>query len=446
MVRGLWWWLGALALAVAVLSNRWGAALGDSLEAGQQDWLPSWLVALAALGLGLGCVVRLAWPNRWWRWAALGLYVAVAALALGVVDDRYEADYPHYPGFGRADPPGGTFVDLSASPLRTCGVRTSGEIECWGDDYGDPPRGRFVKVDIFEYVGAGTGCAVAVDGSAECWIAERSGEHWEWRPWSNDFGQTDEPVGPFVDVSVAERYACGLRKDRSVVCWGDNLGDSFGTGEVWPKGALEVPEGTFTEVHAGIPPCALRTGGELVCWSDQAHSLTDEWDARSTLFDERWVQVSPGWEQDRYHPRTYWRSKSFSSPEAFMCAIRADATLSCRRRDLGYGFGEAKFTQVDHSLGPPCALRTDRSIMCWNPHHDPAWDVLLDPPRGEFTHLAVGANHACAIRIDGTVACWGNNSEIPLKPTPCLDGCPDGDGAVRAAGPRAAPNDLRQVA
>ena len=38
-----------------------------------------------------------------------------------------------YAGSGRASPPVGVFVDVSASGLRTCGVRDRGEIECWGD-------------------------------------------------------------------------------------------------------------------------------------------------------------------------------------------------------------------------------------------------------------------------------------------------------------------------
>ena len=71
--------------------------------------------------------------------------------------------------------------------------------------------------------------------------------------------------------------------------------------------------------------------------------------------------------------------------------------------------------QVDHSAGPPCGLRTDRTIVCWNPDGHPLWDELLNPPRGEFTDIAVGTYHACAIRVDGTVACWGENSNEPRE-------------------------------
>ena len=77
---------------------------------------------------------------------------------------------------------------------------------------------------------------------------------------------------------------------------------------------------------------------------------------------------------------------------------------------------------MDHTSGPPCALRMDRTIVCWNPGGEPELDVLTQPPEGEFTDIAVGAYHACAIRVDGAVACWGENSNRPdplhAKPVP----------------------------
>ena len=103
-------------------------------------------------------------------------------------------------------------------------------------------------------------------------------------------------------------------------------------------------------------------------------------------------------------------------PRAYVCGIRADATLICTPTNHGAEPPGGEFLQVDHYMGPPCALRTDRTIVCWDPHGHPSWDVLVDPPKGEFSHIAVGAHHACAIRVDGTVACWGENSEKPRRP------------------------------
>lgn len=56
-------------------------------------------------------------------------------------------------GYGRADPPAGVFVDVSAGWLRTCGVRADGALLCWGENVGEVPEGRFVGVDIVDYEG-----------------------------------------------------------------------------------------------------------------------------------------------------------------------------------------------------------------------------------------------------------------------------------------------------
>ena len=334
--------------------------------------------------------------------------------------DRFETDYPSNAGFGRAHPPAGTFVDLSAGAFHTCGVRTGGELLCWGADYIAIPGGRFVRVDTWESGVVRNMCAVAVDASAVC-----TSKNVLDPERSNEFGQADAPEGDFVDVSVAERFSCGLRTDGSAQCWGDNGSvpqDEWVPRDRWPDGALDVPEGPFVEVHAGHPPCALRPSGEFVCWSDHAYeslSSHSAVDRRLAIWDERLARASPGWGIN------YWRGPVEREPIEYVCGIRPDSTLvctACCREDPP----EGEFLQVDHTAGPPCALRADQSIVCWNPSGAPEFDVLADPPEGEFTQIAVGAYHACAIRVGGTVACWGENSDKPLERHCAPDApCPD---------------------
>ncbi len=417
------------------------------LKRGLRVWLPYWS----------------RWAiEHWSRLAVAALYLLVALTTLWPQDRLYEEDWPGYRGFGRADPPGGTFVDISAGEDRTCGVRTGGELVCWGDEFGKPPGGRFVKVDVWDQRGAGNACAVGADGALRCWGRFRSGSDLELLGHDNDFGQADPPGGVFVDVSVGERYACALRADGSAVCWGDNLGKSYSTApqyEWWPKGALAVPEGPFAQVHASIPPCGLRISGEVVCWSDQGRRLMDAWapdDAPDNVLNNKWTQLVAGW------------GSRLISDNAVLCGIRADATVGCspygayRERDSEPGrsafvlvtpdlypwVGSGEFRVMDWTSDAMCAVRADRSIDCTESHSEHIlsdvrddWRyALTDPPQGEFAQVAAGRVHACAIRTDGTVACWGNNSDRPRNPaTSCRRrACPDGDGAVRLAGQRAA--------
>ncbi len=423
-------------------------------------------MAVGLAAVGFVCLVRLAWPKKWWRWAVVASYVLVAATMLWPQDRIYEDDYPGYPGFGRADPPSGTFVDISAGEDRTCGVRTGGEIVCWGDEFDKPPGGRFVKVDIWDQRGAGNACAVAAGGALRCWSSYRTGRDREVFGHDNDFGQADPPGGVFVDVSVGERYACGLRADGSAVCWGDNLGHSYrpdGQLERWPRGALAVPEGPFSQVHASIPPCGLRTSGEVVCWSDQGRWLMDAWvrdDAPDNVLNNRWTHLATGWGG---------RLIGYgSADDAVLCGIRANATVGCSSygayyRTYGvrrprvvletpglYSWDDSgEFLAMDRTSDLMCAVRADRSLKCiWSRSlvlagYGEDWQYPSAAlPEGEFAQVAVGGVHACAIRTDGTVACWGSNSDRPSRPCkyPCIslnsDRRDDGRfGALLADGP-----------
>ena len=65
--------------------------------------------------------------------------------------------------------PAQTYTDISAGDRHTCAIRTSGTVDCWGDD---------------------------------------------------SDGQTNAPDGTFESLSVATTWSCGIRSDGSATCWG----------------------------------------------------------------------------------------------------------------------------------------------------------------------------------------------------------------------------------
>ena len=63
------------------------------------------------------------------------------------------------------------FAAVAAGEHHTCGLRSDGAIECWGDD---------------------------------------------------EYGQSDAPDGSFRAVSAGEFHSCGLRDNGAIECWGSN--------------------------------------------------------------------------------------------------------------------------------------------------------------------------------------------------------------------------------
>ena len=53
----------------------------------------------------------------------------------------------------------------------------------------------------------GYACGLRTDGRVECWGAGTT-------------GRADPPEASFTQISVGPYYACGIRDDKAVQCWG----------------------------------------------------------------------------------------------------------------------------------------------------------------------------------------------------------------------------------
>ena len=64
--------------------------------------------------------------------------------------------------------PAGGFAKIATASTHACGIRTGGELACWGEDSAgkaSPPAGAFTDLDLaFSY-----GCATGADGALACW-------------------------------------------------------------------------------------------------------------------------------------------------------------------------------------------------------------------------------------------------------------------------------------
>jgi hypothetical protein len=132
-----------------------------------------------------------------------------------------------------------------------CGVAVDGGVRCASIDDGggaawSVPDGRFKALDLGVVRGpSGTlpwACGIREDDTLACWGSASA-----------------PPAGAFASVSVGFNHACALRADGTMACWG-------GTS---PNGAdlARAPEGAFRSVSAGTwLTCAQRAAGDVTCW------------------------------------------------------------------------------------------------------------------------------------------------------------------------------------
>jgi Regulator of chromosome condensation (RCC1) repeat len=191
------------------------------------------------------------------------------------------------------------------------------------------------------------------DGRAQCWNTRRPGRSGVWRPF-----------GRFVQISAGTAKACGLRPNRSVVCW------VFGSAK--PAAA---PTGSFLQVSVGSGiACGLRTNGAAVCWGSR-------------------TKVPSG------------RFKYVATGDRAVCGVRIDGSIDCwgpRSGDLRKDRPAAKFRWVSVGSRYACGARTSGALVCWGN------DFLAAAfgPAGDFTEAKTGSQVTCALRRSRTVLCF----------------------------------------
>ena len=211
----------------------------------------------------------------------------------------------------------GTYKAVSAGYYGSCALRENGRLKCWGRVDGMTPFRKFTAFDM----GWGDVCAIHEGyGRLQC--------------WGRDGGRVSRvPSGAFVDVSVSNSYACAVRTDGTLACWGA-LAD---------REELVSPKGVFRSVSVGLSgACGLLVDGRVECWG----------------VDEMWDLPDP--------PLGEFNSVDVGLGHA--CGVRPAGNVECWGREH---HGEeleppdAKFLSVNAGSGRTCGITYDRRVLCW---------------------------------------------------------------------------------
>ncbi|MCB9613996.1 MAG: hypothetical protein H6722_16270 [Sandaracinus sp.] len=171
-------------------------------------------------------------------------------------------------------------VDVAAGFYMSCALRSGGQLCCWGDDgedaFGDgttdssgpTPVCRatsYASIDL----GQRYGCGLTAGGALSCWGGVGS----SGSPSSFGMVSRAPSSGVFTDVSTGHLYACAVRNDAKVLCWGDNreLQTSYAS-STSSVGPVEVPlTGTPVDVDAAAEhTCVRMADGTMRCWGLRA--------------------------------------------------------------------------------------------------------------------------------------------------------------------------------
>lgn len=154
--------------------------------------------------------------------------------------------------------------DLAWWSEALCMRQAGGDFACRGTSpaatkrIGDRLRGGRI------HVGTSALCVVRTDGAAGCW---------ESAPGSN-VAKTSSSLpsvqaeADMASISIGGAHACAVKKDASIVCWGDARYGQLGTGIVYSRSTparVDLPP--VAQVTAAYErTCARLVDGSVRCW------------------------------------------------------------------------------------------------------------------------------------------------------------------------------------
>ncbi len=380
---------------------------------------------------------------------------AAALLLLGVL--VWSGPAAAEPATATAEAGSSDWRQVSAGGAHTCGIRTTGQLYCWGwDDDGQLGDGgtnadQATPVEVAggatNWTSVSTGlshtCARRATGRLYCWGRDVEGQ------LGNGVGSVEQttPVEVaggatnWTSVSTGQYHTCARRSTGRLYCWGYDGSGQIGNG--LPNTDQPAPRPVaggvtnWTAVSAGgYQTCARRATGQLHCWGYDG-------DGQLGNGGPNTGRSTPGLVAGGI---TDWTS--VTTGHRHTCARRATGRLYCWGQDvngeLGNGpagsqpipvlvaGGATNWTSVTATQTHTCGRRATAVLYCWGLDQfgqvgDGGANLNRPSPvevSGGFTDWAsvtAGGNHTCARNTTGRLFCWGQDGHSQL-----------GDGGVDA--------------
>jgi alpha-tubulin suppressor-like RCC1 family protein len=163
-------------------------------------------------------------------------------------------------------------VDIAADGFASFALRDDGRVEWWGlrtlDAIAKVPT-TWIESSSYTSIDSESqfACGLRSDGMVECW---GSNEYGQLGTGDDVYRQQPTAVVGLTDVvriALGSWTACAVRADKSLWCWGSNAGGQLGDGttiDEWTP--QKVPLDDVEEVALSGHVCARTSLGHVFCW------------------------------------------------------------------------------------------------------------------------------------------------------------------------------------
>ena len=308
---------------------------------------------------------------------------------------------------------------IAAAQDRTCAVRPTGGVTCWGRD-GLLHRLSVASLDDVLAVSTSAAvsralhtCVLHGDGAVSCWGPGSLGQLGQGDTVSHYLPVKIPELTDAVALAAGDAHTCVVHSDGGVSCWGSGTLGQMGDGSEEQRNAPQrVPglEDVATIAAGSHSTCGVHTDGSLSCWGWGATTHKGYLSPTRVGGLGPVASVSIGW--------------------GHACVVRTDGRVDC------WLFSDTVWPQevagiddavaVAAGIGGNCVLHRDGGVSCWGENNaagqlgNGSTDPLSRPERvvGVTDAVAItrsvetpdGEAHACAVHGDGSVSCWGGNT------------------------------------
>jgi len=291
----------------------------------------------------------------------------------------------------------------------------------------------------------GAGCSIHLEGLAECWGLDNSGQLGNGEPKHEVTEECSDstqycsraPVNVAsltgaVDIATGDETSCAVVLGGSISCWGQAGSGQLGDGEAYGSGVPTTVSGitNATQVSVGNYVCALLSTGSVDCWGGASEGSL----GNGTVEGTETCSGGGGCSTIPVPVSNITSATSISVGSNDACAVLASGTIECWGSDgygelgngmTGYGSnvptpvaGITNAIGVSMSADNACAVLRTGEVMCWGKNTygnlgDGTTENSDVPVRvtgiTDATAVSAGRVGACAVLSSGGVDCWGSD-------------------------------------
>jgi alpha-tubulin suppressor-like RCC1 family protein len=196
------------------------------------------------------------------------------------------------------------FTSISAGGMHTCGLVSSGQSYCWGNNtygqVGDSTSTNRISPVAVQHPAGVTFTAIAAGDKHTCALDGSSGQAYCWGYGGDGSVGNGSLLGSKIPVAVQHpagvtftsiwteyNHSCALTSGGQAYCWGNNawgqLGDNSTTNRTTPV-AVQHPVGvTFSELAPGSNFTCGNDGTQAYCWGNNQYGQLGRGNTTSSL-------------------------------------------------------------------------------------------------------------------------------------------------------------------